>query len=41
MSIDASMRHSEHRIRVLGNNSLADQFAADFQAIWNRVSSLT
>ena len=40
MSTDASMRHSEHRIRVLGNNSLADQFAADFETIWNRVSNL-
>jgi phosphatidylserine/phosphatidylglycerophosphate/cardiolipin synthase-like enzyme len=40
MSIDASMRHSEHRIRVLGNSSLADQFAADFETIWSRVSNL-
>jgi phosphatidylserine/phosphatidylglycerophosphate/cardiolipin synthase-like enzyme len=40
MSTDASMRHSEHRIRVLGNSGLADQFAADFETIWNRVSNL-
>lgn len=40
MSTDASMRHSEHRIRVLGNGSLANQFAADFETIWSRVSNL-
>jgi phosphatidylserine/phosphatidylglycerophosphate/cardiolipin synthase-like enzyme len=39
MSTDASMRHSEHRIRVLGDSGLADQFAADFETIWNRVSN--
>jgi phosphatidylserine/phosphatidylglycerophosphate/cardiolipin synthase-like enzyme len=38
MSTDASMRHSEHRIRVVGNRDLADQFATDFATIWNRVN---
>jgi phosphatidylserine/phosphatidylglycerophosphate/cardiolipin synthase-like enzyme len=38
MSTDASTRHSEHRIRVLGDESLANQFAADFETIWNRVT---
>jgi phosphatidylserine/phosphatidylglycerophosphate/cardiolipin synthase-like enzyme len=40
MSTDSLRRHSEHRIRVLRNNSLADQFAADFETIWNRIGSL-
>jgi phosphatidylserine/phosphatidylglycerophosphate/cardiolipin synthase-like enzyme len=39
MSTDASTRHSEHRLRVLGNSGLADQFAADFDTIWNRVGN--
>jgi phosphatidylserine/phosphatidylglycerophosphate/cardiolipin synthase-like enzyme len=39
MSTDASARHSEHRLRVLGHRGLADQFAADFETIWNRVSN--
>jgi phosphatidylserine/phosphatidylglycerophosphate/cardiolipin synthase-like enzyme len=39
MSTDASGRHSEHRIRVLGNSALADQFATDFETIWSRVSN--
>jgi len=39
MSTDASARHSEHRIRVLGDESLATQFATDFDTIWNRVNT--
>jgi phosphatidylserine/phosphatidylglycerophosphate/cardiolipin synthase-like enzyme len=38
MSTDASVRHSEHRVRILGHHHLARQFAADFDTIWNRVS---
>jgi phosphatidylserine/phosphatidylglycerophosphate/cardiolipin synthase-like enzyme len=38
MSTDASTRHSEHRIRILGHHGLARQFVADFETIWNRVS---
>jgi phosphatidylserine/phosphatidylglycerophosphate/cardiolipin synthase-like enzyme len=39
MSTDASARHSEHRLRVLGDRGLAGQFAADFETIWNRVGN--
>jgi phosphatidylserine/phosphatidylglycerophosphate/cardiolipin synthase-like enzyme len=38
MSTDASTRHSEHRIRVSANPGLADQFIADFETIWTRVT---
>jgi phosphatidylserine/phosphatidylglycerophosphate/cardiolipin synthase-like enzyme len=40
MSTDASARHSEHRLRMLGHGSLARQFAADFETIWSRVDHL-
>ncbi|HTY31245.1 phospholipase D-like domain-containing protein [Mycobacterium sp.] len=39
LSTDASGRHSEHRLRVIGNENLASQFAADFEIIWNRVKT--
>ena len=39
MSTDAAGRHSEHRIMVSGNKTLADQFVADFETIWNRVGN--
>lgn len=38
MSTDASDRHSEHRLAVPGHPSLARQFTADFETIWNRVT---
>lgn len=37
MSTDASSRHLEHRIRVLGDEMLAAQFCEDFDTIWARV----
>ncbi len=37
MSTDASARHSEHRLRMLGHHDLARQFTADFETIWSRV----
>jgi hypothetical protein len=39
MSTDASGRHLEHRIRVSGCSRLADQFCADFDEIWTRLSA--
>ena len=38
MSRDASLRHLEHRIRVMGDIRLAAQFCADFDTIWARLS---
>ena len=38
MSTDAIGRHSEQRLRFLGNDWLAGRFAADFDTIWNRIS---
>ena len=39
MSTDSSARHSEHRIRILGDKTLAREFATDFEMIWSRVNS--
>jgi phosphatidylserine/phosphatidylglycerophosphate/cardiolipin synthase-like enzyme len=39
MSTDASTRHSEHRIRVLRDVDLANRFIADFETIWDRVTT--
>ncbi len=41
MTTDASDRHSEHRIQVRGCQALMQQFCADFDLIWNRLSSDT
>jgi phosphatidylserine/phosphatidylglycerophosphate/cardiolipin synthase-like enzyme len=38
MSTDASSRHLEHRIRVVGCAKLAAQYCADFDRIWERLS---
>jgi phosphatidylserine/phosphatidylglycerophosphate/cardiolipin synthase-like enzyme len=37
MSTDAAGRHFEHRFRVRGYPQLAEQFIADFDAIWFRL----
>ena len=39
MSTDVGGHHSEHHIMVSGNKTLADQFVADFETIWNRVGN--
>jgi hypothetical protein len=38
MSTDAAGRHVEHRIRISGCARLAEQYLADFDAIWFRLS---
>jgi phosphatidylserine/phosphatidylglycerophosphate/cardiolipin synthase-like enzyme len=38
MTTDASTRHSEHRLVVRGCSALVEQFSADFDAIWSRLS---
>jgi phosphatidylserine/phosphatidylglycerophosphate/cardiolipin synthase-like enzyme len=37
MSTDASTRHWEHRIRIIGCAELAARYSADFQEIWTRL----
>jgi hypothetical protein len=39
MSTDATSRHSEHRIQIGGCRKLAEQFNADFDTIWGRLSA--
>ncbi len=38
MSRDAVSRHSEHRIRILGDAALARRYSEDFDMIWNRLA---
>jgi hypothetical protein len=38
MTTDSSLRHSEQRILVRGCPRLAEQFSADFDVIWGRLS---
>lgn len=38
LSTDATARHFEHRLRVRGRRDFAEQFEADFDAIWSRLA---
>ncbi len=38
MTTDASARHSEQRILIRGFTSIVEEFSADFDTIWKRLS---
>lgn len=41
MTMDATMRHADHRILLRHTPELSAEFATDFETIWQRVSPNT